>query len=121
MMFNRDSMALNKGIKAQLLPLCFRVYLREAQEKKEFPYIVFDARPIGEYRAVVELDLWGVRGSEFALQKLADDIEEHLHGSVLSAPQYLANPLSNNDQKWVPDENKDILHINMSFDCIYHN
>lgn len=120
-MFNRESMALNKGIKNLLLPLCPRVYFREAKENKEFPYIVFETRPIGQYRAVVELDLWGVRGAEYDLQKLADDIEELMDNRIMSAPQYIANPITNNDQKWVNDDNKDILHINMSFDCIYHN
>lgn len=118
-MRNRSLMAFCKNLKTQMQTYCARVYLREAEEKKTFPYVVFDVRAASELRVFIELDIWGLRGTENALQKLADDLEESLDGMVLSETLYVASIYTNNDLKWVTDDNKDIKHINMSFTATY--
>jgi hypothetical protein len=102
-----------------MLAKCARVYLREAVEKKTFPFVVFDVRVISDIRIVIELDLWGTRGGEAALSNLADDLEELLDGIVLSDPLFTAAIYTNSDLKWVIDEDKDIKHINLSFTATY--
>lgn len=118
-MNNRSITAFWKAIRAQLETLCKRVYFREAPENKTFPYIVFDVRNATDIRIILELDLWGVRDEEVTLQTLADDLEELIDGMVLSESLFMASLYSNNDLKWVADENKDIKHINMSFTATY--
>lgn len=119
MIINRSLMAFCKRLRAEMLLKCQRVYLREATETKTFPYIVFDVRVVSEIRVAIELDIWGERGGEIALQALADDVEELLDGQVFSDPLFTAALYTNNDLKWVPDEDKDIKHINMSFSATY--
>lgn len=116
---NRNLMAFSKRIKAEMIKDCPRVYFREAAEKKIFPYVVYDIRVLSEIRVIFELDIWGIRDGELNLQKLADDLEEHLDGSIISDPLFMASIYTNNDLKWVTDEDKDIRHINMSFTCTY--
>lgn len=118
-MINRSLNAFCKALRTQMLTKCTRVYLREASEQKTFPYVVFDVRVISEIRIVVELDIWGQRGGEVALQNLADDIEVLLDGMVISDPLFIASIYTNNDLKWLLDDDKDIKHINMSFDATY--
>ena len=119
MIINRSLMAFCKRLKTVMLTKCQRVYLREATEKKTFPYIVFDVRVLSEIRVAIELDIWGTRAGEVALQDLADNIEELLDGYVLSDPLFAAALYTNSDLKWVEDEDKDIKHINMSFSATY--
>lgn len=102
-----------------MLTKCQRVYLREAAETKTFPYVVFDVRVLTDIRVAIELDIWGERGGEITLQELADNIEEYLDGMVLSDPLFTAALYTNNDLRWVTDEDKDIKHINMSFSATY--
>lgn len=118
-MRNRALNAFCKAIRTEMVKDCPRVFLREANEKKTFPYIVFDVRTATEIRVIMELDIWGTRGSEVALSDLADKLEEHLDGLVLSDPSFCASLYTNNDLKWVVDEDKDIKHINMSFTATY--
>ena len=120
-MIKRTSMELVEGIRTLLLTKCDNVYFREGSENKTYPRIIFDVRPFMERRVVLEMDLWDMRGNEKNLQDLADDIEELIDGTVLSNPSYIASFGSNNDMKYVPDENKDFKHINMSFDIIYQS
>ena len=81
-------------------------------------------------RLVLELDIWDIRErtvnsetvyGEAEIRNLGDDIEDFFDGMVLSLPQYIASFYSNNDMKGVLDENKDIKHLNMSFDIIYQS
>lgn len=118
-MIKRSLSAFCKALRSQMLIKCTRVFLREAGEQKTFPYIVFDVRVLSEIRIVVEVDIWGQRGGEVALQNLADDVEEMLDGMIISNPLFIASIYTNNDLKWVLDEDKDIKHINLSFDATY--
>lgn len=129
-MNKRLSMELIKDVKTQLLENCSNVYYRESAESKTYPMIVFDIRPTQERRMVLELDLWDVRErivdntpvyGDFAIRELADVIEYHLDETVISKQEYIASFMSNNDAKVVLDENKDIKHLNMSFDIIYQS
>ncbi len=120
-MNKRTTMVFSKDVRTQLLTKCDNVYFREAKEKKTYPYVVYDLRPYMERRMVLELDLWGTREQEMALQEMADDIEDLFDSAVFSEPYYIASFTSNNDMKNVIDENKDIKHINLSIDCIYQS
>ena len=122
-MNKRTTMELVKDIHTMLLTDCPRSFFREGKEKKIYPYVVFDVRAYMERRVELELDLWGLRGpdTEKELNDLADTIEENIDGTVISKPSYIASFGTNNDVKDVPDENKDIKHINMSFSVIYQS
>lgn len=130
-MNKRFTMELVKDVRLQLLTNCPNVYFREAKEKeKAYPYIVFDVRPLVDRRMVLELDIWDIRErtvnsetvyGEAEIRNLGDDIEDFFDGMVLSLPQYIASFYTNNDMKGVLDENKDIKHLNMSFDIIYQS
>lgn len=120
-MIKRQTMALVKGIRTQLLTKCANVFYLEGTEGKAYPRIVFEVRPTYETRMTLELDLWDVRGNEKTLADLADDVEDLLDGMVLSEPEYMASFYTNNDMKPVPDENKDFKHINLSFNIIYQS
>ena len=122
-MNKRTTMELVKDIRTMLLTDCPRSFFREGKEKKTYPYVVFDVRAYMERRVELELDLWGLRGldTEKELNDLADTIEENIDGTVISKPSYIASFGTNNDVKDVPDENKDIKHINMSFSVIYQS
>lgn len=125
-MNKRTTMELAKDIRTLLLTSCPRTFFREASEKKVYPYVVFDIRAYMERRMELEIDLWNVRrpGTDTAekeLNDLADTIEDQLDDLVLSKPLYIASFSTNNDMKNVPDENKDIKHINMSFNIIYQS
>ena len=120
-MNKRTTMALVKGIRTQLLDKCSNVYFQEGTEDKKYPRIIMDVRPTYETRMVLELDLWNMRGEEKTLADLADTVEDLLDGMVLSEPGYMASLYTNNDMKFVPDENKDFKHVNMSFNIIYQS
>lgn len=120
-MNKRTMPELIKDVKALITNSCPTTYYMQAAEQKVFPYVVFDVRPAGDSRVVVELDLWGQRGSEMELLGLASDIEVALDEYIIDADSYTATLWSNSDMKWVDDENKDIRHINFSFYSIYQS
>lgn len=116
---NRHLMDFCKRIRTEMLKQCDRVYLREAEEKKTFPYVVFDVRALTDVRVTLELDLWGTRPGEETLADLADNLEEALDGLAISEPEFIAALYTNNDLKWVNDDDKDIKHVNLSFTVTY--
>ena len=129
-MNKRLTMELVKDVRSQLLDKCSNVYFREAPEKKYYPMVVFDVRPLIDRRMVLELDIWDMRertvnnetvDGESEIRNLGDDIEVFFAGMVLSLPQYIASFYTNNDMKGVLDDNKDIKHLNMSFNVIYQS
>ena len=116
---NRHLMDFCQRIRTEMLKQCDRVYLREAEEKKTFPYVVFDVRTLTDVRVTLELDLWGTRPGEKTLADLADNLEEALDGLAISEPEFIAALYTNNDLKWVNDDDKDIKHVNLSFTATY--
>lgn len=125
-MNKRTTMELIKDIRTLLLTECSEVYFLEGKENKGYPRIIFDVRPYQERRMVLELDLWDIRKNgnaqgDVELRNLADSIEVMLDEAILSKANYIASFYTNNDAKPVIDENKDIKHMNMSFDIIYQS
>jgi len=125
-MNKRTTMELVKDIRTLLLTKCSETYFREGKETKTYPRIIFDVRPYQERRMVLELDLWSTRMNgnsqgDKELCDLADSIEYMFDEHILSRANYIASFYTNNDAKSVTDENKDIKHMNMSFDIIYQS
>lgn len=96
-----------------------RFFFRTAAESKTFPYGVFDVRKLTDGMLVVEIDLWGKRGNEISLLQDAESIEETLDGYVLADSNHTASFISNNDLKFVTDEDENIIHIILSFNATY--
>lgn len=125
-MNKRTTMELVKDIRTLLLTKCQYVYFREGEERKLYPRIIFDVRPFGDRRMVLEMDLWDIRVNgnnqgEKEIHDLADTLEDMLDGTVISKSTYMASFYTNDDAKSVTDENKDFKHMNMSFDIIYQS
>lgn len=96
-----------------------RFYFRTAAENKVFPYGVFDVRKLTGGMLVIELDLWGKRGNEITLLQSAELIEELLDGYVIADINHTASITTNNDLRFVPNEDENIIHINLSFNATY--
>ena len=118
-MIRRTTSEVIKDMRTKLLGLNQRVYYHEAPESKTYPYIVFDVRPMGENMMTVELDLWSMRPDQIAILDLATRIEESFDNFIFNGPLYTMALVTNNDTQWLVDEDKDILHMNLSFTGVY--
>lgn len=96
-----------------------RAYWNNAPEARTMPYLVYDIRAIGMNRLVIECDLWGTKGNELNLWNMADALEENLDGYIVSNEYHAGEITSNNDKKWVDDDDERIIRINMSFGATY--
>ena len=108
-------------VRTELLKHVDYSYYREAPEEKTFPYVVFDVRPMGDDMMVVELDMWAKRPNQISLLDTANEIEAALDGFIIDSPAYTLALFSNNDGKWLIDEDKDFLHFNLSFNGVYQS
>jgi hypothetical protein len=116
----RNSNEYRNNIRAVLLEGgVARAYFKRAPENKTFPYVVFDIRALGENRDVIEVDAWGLKGNEEELTNIADAIEENLDGYIIANEKHSSLLDSNNDMKWIDDDDENIIRINLSFNATY--
>ena len=116
----RNSNAYRTDVRNVLLECgVARAYFKRAPEKKTFPYVVFDIRALGESRDVIEVDVWGLKGNEDELTNIADAIEEGTDGYIIANEKHSSLLVTNNDMKWIDDDDENIIRINLSFNATY--
>lgn len=117
-MISRNTPEYIKTLRGLIEPIVSRVYWRNAPEHKTFPYAVIDTRGVGDYTEI-SVTLWGAKGGEVALQTLADMLEGELDGTTTSDATASSVITTNNDMRWIPDEDENIIRIDFSFSARY--
>lgn len=112
---------LRKDIKNILSQAHDRVFYRRAKEKDAYPYIVYSIKDV--YGAkVLDIDFWDkdINDSTRNIETLADKVEELLDKYTLTNEYHSITLYSNEDRKWIDDEDKTIQRINESFEIRYY-
>ncbi len=112
---------LRKDIKDILSEAHERVFYRRAKQKDAYPYIVYSIKDV--YGAkVLEIDFWDrdINDSTRNIETMVDKVEELLDKYTLTNENHSITLYSNEDRKWIDDEDKTIQRINESFEIRYY-
>ncbi|WP_346877547.1 hypothetical protein [Clostridium sp. UBA5712] len=112
---------LRKDIKDILSQAHERVFYRRAKQKDAYPYIVYSIKDV--YGAkVLEIDFWDrdINDSTRNIETMVDKVEELLDKYTLTNENHSITLYSNEDRKWIDDEDKTIQRINESFEIRYY-
>lgn len=120
-MIKRQSQQFSDDIRALIISSGMtRVYVGSAPESKTFPYAVMDVRGAGT-SMTIELDVWGSKGNEPTLENDVDNIEVALDHALIANQYHTSAIFTNNDRKWVANDDENIIHINLSFNATYQS
>lgn len=112
---------LRKDIKDILSQAHDRVFYRRAKQKDAYPYIVYSIKDA--YGAkILEIDFWDrdINDSTRNIEAIVDKVEELLDKYTLTNEYHSITLYSNEDRKWIDDEDKTIQRINESFEIRYY-
>lgn len=112
---------LRKDIKDILSQAHDRVFYRRAKQKDAYPYIVYSIKDV--YGAkVLDIDFWDkdINDSTRNIETMVDKVEELLDKYTLTNENHSITLYSNEDRKWIDDEDKKIQRINESFEIRYY-
>lgn len=112
---------LRKDIKDILSRAHDRVFYRRAEQEDAYPYIVYSIKDT--YGAkVLEIDFWDrdINDSTRNIETIVDKVEELLEKYTLTNENHSITLYSNEDRKWIDDEDKRIQRINESFEIRYY-
>lgn len=110
---------LRKDIKKILEEVDKKIFYRRAAANTPYPYISYLIKDVGELK-VLEIDYWDNDVSTVNIETLADSVEEVLDGKTITNENYSGALYTNNDRKWIDDDDKTILRINESFEIRYY-
>lgn len=109
---------LRKDIIGLLKRVCNGVFYRRATDKTPYPYIVISINDIAEAK-VLTIDYWDNDSDTSVIETLADNIESVLDKQTITNDNHSITFYSNEDRKWIDDEDKNISRINETFEIRY--
>lgn len=112
---------LRKDIKDILSQAHGRVFYRRAKQEDAYPYIVYSIKDVYGAKAL-EIDFWDrdINDSTRNIETMVDKVEELLDKYTLTNENHSITLYSNEDRKWIDDEDKKIQRINESFEIRYY-
>lgn len=112
---------LRKDIKKILSEAHERIFYRKANDEALYPYITYLIKDI--YGAkVLEINVWNIdpEDSTVTIENLSDNIEKLLNDFILANENHTIILYSNQDRKWLDDEDKRLQRINFSYEIRYY-
>ncbi|WP_160357686.1 hypothetical protein [Clostridium chromiireducens] len=109
---------LRKDIISLLKSVCNGVFYRRATDKTPYPYVVISINDIAEAK-VLTIDCWDNDSDTSVIETLADNIESVLDKQTITNENHSITFYSNEDRKWIDDEDKNISRINETFEIRY--
>ena len=109
---------LRKDIQALLKEVLEKVYYRRASLRKMYPHVIFTIEDIFQAK-VLNIDIWDKSEDTIRIEELADSIEK-LKDTVVNNKNHSFILYYNEDRKWIDDDDKSLLRINMTFEIRYY-
>ena len=95
-----------------------KVFYRRADSAEEYPYLVYTIEDIFKAK-VLNIAIWSKGSNTEEVENIADKIER-IDKEVITNENHCLILYYNEDRQWIDDENKDIQHINLSFEIRYY-
>lgn len=109
---------LRKDIQSLLSGVACKVFYRRTLPGMMYPHVIYTIRDIFNAK-VLNIDIWDRCEDTLRIEELADSIEK-LKDTVVNNDNHTFILYYNEDRKWIDDEDKSLLRINMSFEIRYY-
>ena len=109
---------LRRDIQQLLKSYYEKVFYRRSDSEEEYPYLVYTIEDIFQAK-VLNIDIWSQGSNTEEVETIADIIEK-IDKEVITNENHALILYYNEDRKWVDDEDKNIQHINLSFEIRYY-